>query len=309
MAKKILITGAGGFLGACATYYFEGRGFSVFAGVRKAEGHWRLSESGAKIALIDIASKSSVENALDAAKPDAIINFAAYGAYPTREQDETLMAKTNAEGASNLVDAAIRHNVGKFIQIGSSSEYGQKEKPMSENDTPSPETPYGKTKLEGSKIVLENAGGIDACVIRPFSPYGEWDDGKRLVPTLIRAALAGVSARLSSPRPKRDFLYVGDFNGGITAALDANGAAGEAFNIGGGNQLDIAQMAQIVNNAIPSGKPPEYGTMENPRSEPAMWQADISKAKKMLGWEPKISHEIGIGKTAEWMKTHLQFYQ
>ena len=312
MAKgwKILITGAGGFLGACAVYYFEKAGYEVFAGVRSPGKAWRLEETGAKQIGLDITSKESVDAALAGILPKAIINFAAYGAYPGREGDAALMKKTNVGGAKNLLDAAKRCGAKKFVQIGTSSESGAKDKPVCEEDECTPDSEYGKTKLEATGLAIgANSKVMQTVVIRPFSPFGYWEDGKRLVPTLILSALDGKSPKLSSPYSKRDFMFVDDLNRAIAIALTKDGVGGEIFNISMGKQMSVGEMAKLVNEIMPKSPEPEWGSIENPRKEPQMWQAGISKAKKMLGWAPELSVKEGLEKTIEWFRAHKKFYE
>lgn len=298
---KILITGAGGFLGAGASYYFHDLGYEVFAASRNPDSAWRLAGFEGKKIKLDVADFDCAKKAVEAAGPDAIIHFAAYGAYPGKETDAALMRKTNVNGTENLLRAA-EGETSKFLYIGTSSEYGPKEKPISEEDTPAPDTDYGRTKLEASRLVMDGNWDFETVVARPFSPFGFWEEKRRLVPTLIFAALNKEAPKLTTPHSKRDFMFAGDFYYALMKILQKSKINGEVFNISMGHQSSVGEMAGIVNELVPGSPEPVWGSVENPRKEPLMWEADISKAKKILGWEPKNSLRQGLEKTIEWFR-------
>ncbi|VVB57134.1 GDP-L-fucose synthase [uncultured archaeon] len=308
---RVFISGAGGFLGACATYYFEKAGWDVFAGVRKPRQSWRLAESRAQQVEMDIVDARSVEQAVRQASPDLIINFATYGAYPGRQTDLSLIRQTNVEGVRHLLDAARSAGVRRLLQIGTSSEYGLKDVPISEEAELVPDTDYARAKLEGSRLALAANGkdGLEAVVVRPFSPFGPWEDGKRLVPALVMAALQGRAPQLASPRPMRDFMFVDDLMEGIRLAALQEGIGGEVFNLSMGHQMSVGDMAGLVGKLLPNAPTPVWGAQDNVRREPPMWQADISKAARVLGWKPKVSAEEGVRRTIEWFKAHRALYE
>lgn len=306
--KKLLITGAGGFLGACASDFFHKKGYEVFAASRNPENSWRISILKCANVSLDINDASSCQRAIQKTAPDCILNFAAYGAYPGAQTDSSLMHKTNVDGVKNLLQCAKENSIPNFIQIGSSSEYGPKNHPMSESDSSSPIDDYGKSKLQATNMVLNYDSQTKICVARPFSPFGEFEESRRLIPTLILSALNKKPAQLSSPNSKRDFTYVQNFNEGLEHILNSNKSWGEIFNLSQGSQISVGEMANLVHELILASPPPQFGKVQNPRAEPAMWQADISKAKKVLGWEPKISQKEGLQKTIEWMNKNKKFY-
>jgi len=306
--KKLLITGAGGFLGSNASNYFSSKGYDVFAASRNPKDSWRLNLIPCNKLPLDITSKSSCESSIKTSSPDCIINFAAYGAYPGAQTDSSLMKKTNVVGAKNLLECASEHSIPNFIQIGSSSEYGPKDFPIDESDSCNPQDDYAKTKLEATKLTLNDWGSTKTSVARPFSPFGEFEESRRLIPTLILSALNKTAAQLSSPNSMRDFMYVQNFNLGLELMLSSNSSNKEIFNLSQGSQISVGQMAQLIHEIIPNSPPPNFGAVQNPRKEPKMWQADISKAKKILGWEPKITVHDGLQKTIDWIEKNKKFY-
>ncbi len=306
--KKILITGAGGFLGANACNYFSSNGYEVFGASRNASESWRLSLINCNKVDLDITSKSSCELVLNSCSPDCIINFAAYGAYPGVQTNSDLMKKTNVDGVRNLLQSASDNSISHFIQIGTSSEYGSKDYPISESEICTPQDVYAKTKFEATKLVLQDWKQTKTTVVRPFSPFGEFEEMRRLVPTLILSALNGVCAQLSSKSSVRDFMYVQNFNDGLELILNSKKSHSEIFNLSQGSQMSVEQLANLVHELIPSSKPALFNSVKNPRNEPKMWQADITKAKRVLGWSPSISVKDGLKKSIEWFKNNRQYY-
>ncbi|MFA5108782.1 MAG: NAD(P)-dependent oxidoreductase [Candidatus Micrarchaeia archaeon] len=306
--KKLLIIGAGGFLGANACGYFSSNGYEVFAASRNPKDSWRLSLINCRKISLDVTSLSSCKSTISSSNPDAIINFAAYGAYPGVQTDPSLMKKTNLLGVKNLLECASECSIPHFIQIGSSSEYGHNDSPMAESDICNPKDDYAKTKLQATMLALQDWGNTKTTVIRPFSPFGEFEESRRLIPTLILSALSNLPAKLSSPYSMRDFMYVKNFNHGLELALNSNSINGEIFNLSQGSQMSVGQIAELVQGLIPSSPSPLFNSIQNPRNEPKMWQADTSKAKKILGWEPTISPKEGLKKTIVWFKSNRKFY-
>lgn len=308
MPSKVMVTGAGGFVGACMVYYLSGRGFDVLPCARDAKSAWRLSESKAAIVQMDVTNPDSVMEAIWGAMPDIVINYATYGAYPT-QSNPALIYDTNIKGVENLIAACRKFNVKRLIHTGSSSEYGFKTHPMSESDSLEPVTDYGKAKIIAHGKIMDAAReGLNCSVIRPFSVYGPWEDKNRLFPSVITSALENVPAKLTSRAPKRDFIYVDDLLDAYFLLMQRNDLAGETFNVGSGVQSSVGDVADAVCRLFPHAPKPVWGT-DNPRKEPAMWQADIRKAVSVLGWKPKTDLNQGISQTADWFRSHLDYYR
>ena len=307
--ERVLITGAGGFIGSYLSGFFAAGGYEVGAGVRLGGSTWRLADAHCRIVEMDIGNSESVEAAFAAFRPDAVINCAAYGAYST-QQDPKLIHATNVDGLAALLAASETHEVEKFVQTGSSSEYGIKTAPMKETDATEPYSEYGRTKVKATAMALEAAeGGLACAVIRPFSAYGDWEDKNRLIPALILSALAKKPANLSSPLPVRDFIYIEDLARGYKAVLESGRMSGEIFNLGCGRQYSVGDAASLVGRLVPGAMPPAWNAVENKRMEPGFWMADISKAQRLLGWKPAFSFEAGLKKSIAWFRAHASQYE
>jgi len=306
---KVLVTGAGGFIGAYLSYFLAAKGYVVGAGVRRGGTTWRLQGAPFQLVEFDIASPQSVDAAFSSFRPDFVVNCAAYGAYPTQQNPE-LIRLTNIMGLENIISASKKHGVQKLIQTGTSSEYGIKGQPMKETDSTEPYSDYARTKVQATAIALRAASSALQCaIIRPFSAFGDYEDKKRLIPTLILSALSGKPASLSSPTPVRDFIYIEDIARGYQSVLESEKMSGEIFNIGGGRQHSVGDAAALAQKLMPGAPAPTWNTVENKRTEPGFWMADISKAKRLLGWEPINSFEQGMEKSIKWFSTYAVLYE
>jgi nucleoside-diphosphate-sugar epimerase len=137
--------------------------------------------------------------------------------------------------------------------------------------------------------------------LRLFSPYGPWDDPVRLIPSVSRAFLDGRSPLLASPSGERDFVYIDDVVDACLLAASVPSAAGEIINVGSGRQATVGEVVATLSRLIPGSPAPSWGAI-SPRPGPSAWVAGIVKARRILGWEPKVSLEEGLLRTVEWMR-------
>lgn len=312
--SSVLITGGGGFIGANFVRKFLELGYQVTVAERQGGNLWRLQDIQDKVSIqfTDLTDRTSLETFIATIKPDIVVHLAAYGAYQRFQQDVGLTIDTNLKGTINLMDACMKTGVKAFINTGSSSEYGIKEAPMRETDLLEADNLYGMTKAAATLYgqMLAKKHGFPVITIRPFAAYGPFEEPGRLVPDIIAACLQQKELKLSSPASVRDFIYTDDLFDGYLAAIEhIQKVTGEVFNLGGGKQYTIGQVVDAVKQLTGSAVNPIYGSMEKAQTEPATWQADISKAKQLLGWQPKHTLESGLQKNIEWLKSNLSLYQ
>jgi len=313
MNKKILITGGAGFIGANFVYKFLDLGYAITVAERKGVDLWRLEKIERKITtvLIDLADYKNVERCIIKTHPDIVIHLAAYGAYQRFQQDVTATVNTNLLGTINLVNACQKMSVQAFVNTGTNSEYGIKEKPMKETDILEPNNLYGITKAAVTLYcqMMAHKYGFPVVTIRPFAVYGQLEEPGRLIPDIIKACLTNTELKLSSPASVRDFIFIEDLIDGYLAAIKKiKKIKGEVLNLGTGKQYSIQDVVTIVKKITKSSLKPRYGTIKKAQTEPATWVADISKAKKMLVWKPSHTLEEGLKKDIEWFKDNLKFY-
>jgi len=221
--------------------------------------------------------------------PDYIIHSAAE-IYKEEEMFESNVVLTH-----NILEAAKEvENLKAMICIGSSSEYGLKDHPISEQDTLEPFHPYAATKGAASLMAVSLARKykLPIMVARPFSVFGKHEPQHRYIPTAIRNIKAGW--KLSIAPGSHDFIHVDDLIDGLFAMLD-NPKPGEIYNFGTGRQFTNIEVANMIDSFIERKMNyEEVGQMREFDTD--FWVCDNSKAQKGLRWNPKINFEEGIRK-------------
>ena len=200
-----------------------------------------------------------------------------------------------------LLDLAVETGVRRFVQVGSSLEYGPRDRPLREDDPLEPTTFRGAVKAAASVLCLQRAraGDLSAVVVRPFSVYGPAERDGRLVPTALRAALEGSSLALTAEDSVHDFVFVDDVVDGIVAALTGDeDLSGRAINLGTGIQTANSELVRLVERV--TGRPVAVATVPFPPrpSDTHRWVADPSLAQAVLGWTPRTDLASGLDATA-----------
>lgn len=310
--KKILITGATGFIGANLVRYFISKGEDVSIFTRKTSNKWRIKNVLKNVTEyeVDLANIDRLDEILSKIKPDIIFHTAIYGGYPFQTNTKKIF-ETIFWGTINLVSACKKIDFELFVNTGSSSEYGIKNQPMKENDILEPVTDYGIAKsaatLYCQKVV--KVEGYPIVTLRLFSPYGYYEDTARLIPAVIIASLQQKNPNVTSPDSVRDFIFIEDVIDAYIKAVENKDKIGsEVFNIGYGKQYTVGEVVNKIIKLTGDKVKPQWGSVSNPRTEPTMWQADISKAKKILNWQPKYNLTQGLEKTINWFRENMNLY-
>jgi nucleoside-diphosphate-sugar epimerase len=308
VVMKVLITGGAGFVGANFVHSFVGRGDNVHLIVRPESNLWRIRDVQEKVTLhtLDLSDRKETTVLVASLEPEVILHFATYGAYQGREQDPEATVRTNVLGTMNLLLAASSIPLQCFINTGSSSEYGIKDAPMRESDTTEPTNLYGATKASATLLAdyVARTAHLPVITMRLFSVYGPYEDRGRFVPVLVNAYLRGGVPTLLSPDFVRDFIHIDDVIGAYQCAIERIGTVrGNVFNVGSGVQHMLADAVACVKECVGSTADPVYSGGATPQQEPAVWVADISKARRLLEWEPKLSLAEGLRKDVEWFRS------
>jgi len=307
---KILVTGATGFVGACLVRRLQQRGREVHVTVRKGSSTWRIRDILPRLVVHegDLRDADRVRSIVTSVRPSAVCHLATQGGYAV-QQDARTIFETNVFGTMNLLRACESTGFDSFVNTGSSSEYGMAARPMDELDRLEPRGDYAVSKAASTLFCTAEAieKGLPVVTLRLFSPYGPWDDAKRMVPYVISSLLKGAAPRLSSPHHVRDYVYIEDVLDAYERAMTAP-RSGTVFNIGSGVQHAIGEVVDRIEDAVQSGVAPVWGARGPQRSEPAVWAANIEKARTRLGWEPRTSLPEGIARTVAWFREHGRHY-
>lgn len=310
--KKILISGATGFIGANLARKSLEAGNEVYIISRAASDKWRISDI-LKILhefSVDLLDYERLESVICEIKPEIIFHTAIYGGYPFQKNINKTI-QTNFIGTANLIEACSKIGFENFVNTGSSSEYGQKNAPMKERDSLDPDNIYGASKA-GATLFCRTKSKFEKLPIttlRLFSPYGYYEESSRLVPSVILSCLKKENPMLSSPESVRDFVFIDDVIDAYFAAAKTPNVVGEIFNIGGGRQSSIKEVVNKILGLMESDIEPQWGSIPERSNEPKIWQADISKARTILNWQPKHSLWQGLGDTVKWFEKNISLYE
>ena len=303
-AGPILVTGASGFVGSRLVRRLVKTGADVHLFLRSSSDTRRLGDVPGHMERhgADLTDPSTLRTTVRRVRPRTVFHCASWGGHPG-QTDVAAIFGTNLVGTFHLLAACEEAGFDRFVHIGSSSEYGMKTAPMSEEDEPAPVDAYGASKA-GATLWCRAAAisrGLPIVTLRLFSPYGPWDDPARLIPAAARAFLDGRSPQLASPSGTRDFVHIDDVVDACLLAATVPSAAGEIVNVGSGRQATAGEVVDILSRLVPGAPSPAWGVLP-PRPGPSVWVADIGKARRLLGWEPKVSLEEGLRRTVEWMR-------
>ena len=212
--------------------------------------------------------------------------------------------RNNILTTQKLLEACKDSNVGKFIYASSSSVYGDVKKlPMKESFKPKPVSPYGLTKLAGEQLcyLYWKNYNLPAIALRYFTVYGERQRPDMAFHKFIKAILRNEEILIyGSGEQTRDFTYISDVIEATILAMKSKLRGFEIFNVGCGSHISINQVIKKLEAII--GKKAKVRYVEKQKGDVMHTYADIFKAKKMLGWEPKVSLDEGLKRQVEWEK-------
>jgi UDP-glucose 4-epimerase len=305
-ARRALVTGAAGFVGAGLARRLLAEGHRVHVLLRAASDTWRLQEI--RHALVtheaDLRDREAVQGAVDAAEPDWIFHLAAHGAYSWQTDGEGIL-QSNALGTLHLAHACIRRGFEAFVNAGSSSEYGLKDHPPSEDEAPEPNSAYAVAKVTATLLCRQLAvqEGLHMATLRLYSVYGPWEDPRRLMPALIAYGLRGELPPLVAPETARDFVHVEDACDAflLAASTSVPGSSG-IYNVGSGSQATLGQVVEVARRVLDIRATAEWGSHEPRPWDSSVWVADPSKIERELRWTPRRDLEDGIGALATWLR-------
>lgn len=302
----VAVTGGTGFVGANVVRRLIERGDEVHLLQRPSANYWRLEDVRSAVVIHDapIADQAKVAAAIESIRPAVILHLATEGAYES-QSDARRIADTNVMGTLNLLQAACDCGVALFVNVGSSSEYGFKDDPMSEDDVLEPNSYYSVFKAAQTHLtaVTSRLQELPAVTFRLFSIYGPWEEPTRLIPTLIRRARSGETLEMVAPEIARDFVYVDDVVEALVDFDKLGELRGEVFNLGSGRQTTLADVVEAVQATVGDGSDVRWGAFPKRHWDSKNWLADPTRTRETLGWSAHTTLREGIGMTAAWSAT------
>jgi nucleoside-diphosphate-sugar epimerase len=306
--KRVLVTGASGFIGACLSRSLLDRGAEVHVLLRAQSNCWRLEDILCHLVVheADLLDREPLQKVLNQTRPEIIFHCAIYGGLPSQELPSRIM-QTNVLGTLNLLEGLADVDYECLVHMGSSSEYGLKGEAMWEGDSLEPVNVYGVSKAASTLLCQSMARrlGRPIVTLRLFSPFGCFEEPTRLIPSVIRQCLQRVAPQVTDGTAVRDFIFIEDVVDFCLLVGLGRPVRPDVFNVGSGTQHSVREVVEKIVAISGTKVSPKWGALPVRPHEPTMWVADISKAKKLYGWEPKHSLEQGLRLTIEWQRRQL----
>ena len=300
VTKKILIIGGTGFIGFHLANFCKKKNYIVHIISRtKPKTSRRIKDI--KYIKADISNKKKLKKALgNNLNFDFVINLGG----EVQHNDEKKVKKSHFTGVKNLASIFLNRKIKKFIQIGSSMEYGHNKSPHKENMKCKPLSSYGFAKHSATEhlLSLNKKFGFPTIVLRPYQVYGPHQDENRFIPFVIKNCIDNKNFPCSSGTQFRDFLYILDFTKAINKCFFSNiKANGEIFNIGYGKPFNLRKVILNIKSNVKMGNP-EFGKIKLRKEEKRITYPNIDKSRKMLNWKPEVSFVKGLTKTIKFYK-------
>ena len=229
---------------------------------------------------------------------DYVVNAGGYGKNPNFGKSGDILFKSHFLGTVNLVKILNYKKLKKYIQIGSSAEYGNANAPQIENMLCNPKTPYGIAKLACTNF-LQNFNKINnfpSTVLRLFQVYGSKQDKNRILPQIIDGCLRNKKFPVTKGEQYCDFCHIEDVVRAIFKTLKSKKSKGEIINIGSGKPIKIKNIVFLVKKIIRKGKP-QFGKIKYGKNINMKLFPNIKKARGVIGWVPKVSLIKGLKNT------------
>jgi len=308
--KKILVTGADGFIGSHLTERLHSEGYSVRAlSQYNSFNSWGWLEDIECLDNIEVISGDvrdlSFCNSLTKGV-DIVFHLAALIGIPYSYIAPESYIDTNIKGTMNMCQASINNDVSHFIHTSTSEVYGTANYvPIDEDHPLKPQSPYSASKIAADAMALSfyNSFNAPITIARPFNTYGPRQSARAVIPNIISQIQSGEKLiKLGSTSPTRDFNYVEDTCDGFIALIKSDETIGQIFNIGSNSEISILDLFELIKELMKSDAEifKDNERIRPKNSEVERLFCDNSKIINTLGYEPSTSLKNGLEKTIEW---------
>lgn len=304
--KKILITGADGFIGSHLAEELVRQGHDIRAFVLyNSFNSWGWLDSspqdireGIEVFSGDVRDPHGVKKAMEGCS--VVLHLAALIAIPYSYHSPDTYVDTNIKGTLNIMQAARELGVEKVVHTSTSEVYGTARfVPITEEHPLQGQSPYSASKIGADQLAMSfyHAFNTPVAIIRPFNTYGPRQSARAIIPTVITQIASGKrEIKLGALHPTRDFNYVADTVQGFIAMAQSDAAVGEVVNIGSNYEIAIGETVSLIAEVMgtPVSIVTEQERLRPEKSEVERLWADNSKARKILGWEPRYGGKAGL---------------
>lgn len=316
---KIFVTGGSGYIGAVTLRLLLDQGHQVTVFDNLERGHRKSVDSRSALVEGDLRDNVAIERAMDRARPDAVVHFAAYALVGESMADPLMYYRNNVTGGINLLGAMLKCGCKRIVFSSTCATYGEPESlPIEETMPQRPTNPYGHSKLVFEQILEwhRSAKGVQPAFLRYFNACGA--DGElgedhapetHIIPNVLKVALGqkpyveifGTDYPTPDGTCIRDYIHVRDLARAHVLALE-KGLAG-AFNLGTGDGVSVKQVVEVCRSV--SGHPIPVRYLPRRAGDPPVLVASGEKARNALGWVPERSSIAQIVQDAwAWHRTH-----
>jgi NAD dependent epimerase/dehydratase len=316
--RRVLVTGAGGFIGSHLAERLVEKGAAVRSLVHYnalgARGWLDRSPLVGEMEVVsgDIVDRDSVARALNAV--ETVFHLASLIAIPYSYEAPDSYMRVNIGGILNVLQVARERGVERIVHTSTSEVYGTARScPISEEHPLQAQSPYSASKIGADKVAesFYLSYGLPVVTVRPFNTYGPRQSARAVIPTIITQCLTGGVVRLGNLSPTRDLNFVADTVEGFVLAAEAEGAVGRTINLGSGRETSIGDLAALIGTLC--GAEPRIETEERRArvagSEVERLLADATVAREVLGWQSRVGLEQGLERTVAWFREHLADYR
>lgn len=309
--RRVLVTGAGGFIGSHLAERLVESGAEV-RGFFRYTSHGSLGwighasdeiRSAIDPVLGDLRDADAVQRAVRGS--EVVFHLGALIGIPYSYVHPRETMDTNVTGTFNVVTAARDHDVSLVVHTSTSETYGTaRHVPIDEDHPLQAQSPYSATKIAADKLAqsFHHSYGLPLTTVRPFNTYGPRQSPRAVIPAITSQALRGTTVKLGHLAPTRDFTYVTDtVDGFVRAAVSA--PVGQTFNLGSGQEISIGALVELVGEILEKELQVEHdpGRDRPDASEVDRLVSDNSRAREVLGWEPTVGLRDGLRRTVEWI--------
>lgn len=319
--KKVLVTGADGFIGSHLTESLLEKGYDVKAFVYyNSFNNWGWLDTFPKEKLDqieifsgDIRDPNGVREAMK--DVDMAFHLAALIAIPFSYHSPDSYVDTNIKGTLNVLQAARDLNTERVLITSTSEVYGTAQYvPIDEKHPYQGQSPYSATKIGADRLAesFYRSFKLPVSIVRPFNTFGPRQSARAVIPTIITQLLAGKNEiKLGSLSPTRDFNYVKDTAAGFIAIAESEKTIGEEINIATQQEISIGDLAkEIITQINPSAKIIcDEQRLRPEKSEVNRLLGSNAKIKELTDWKQQFTFEQGIAETIEWLRHHMEAYK
>lgn len=318
--KKVIVTGAGGFIGSHLCEALIQLGAEVTALV-----HYNSRSDWGNIEFLPLPLRRSLNVVVGNVEDSVFINRAFEGqeicfhlaaliAIPYSYIAPLSYIRTNVEGTLNVLEAARNKGISKLVHTSTSEAYGTAiYTPIDEKHPLQAQSPYSASKIGADKLAESyyRSFNLPVAIIRPFNTYGPRQSSRAVIPTIITQALTQNQINLGSLDPVRDVNFVLDTVSGFIKVAESEKSIGEAINIGSGVGYSVGYFATMILSLMNISKPVvvDENRIRPAGSEVFKLICDSTKANSLLGWKPKVSLDEGLLQSIEFVSQHINQYK